>query len=224
MSNTLFVTGTDTGVGKTLISKALIEHFVDKGLTVAGMKPVAAGAIKTPQGLRNEDAEILLHAMNAPFDYSQVNPYVFEEPIAPHIAANHQQVSIEVDVLNEAYQVLLAGSDKVIVEGAGGWQVPLNHSLSLGDWAGSQQWPLVLVVGIRLGCINHAQLTCLDILQKQNPLLGWVSNTIDPGVACEDEIIHYLESTIQAPLLGKVPFLTQPEKVDLKPYLKLDLL
>lgn len=222
--STLFVTGTDTGVGKTLITKALIEHFIDKGLTVAGMKPVAAGAMKTPQGLINEDAEILLHTMNASFDYSQVNPYVFEEPIAPHIAANHQNVSIDVDVLNDAYHVLASGSDKVIVEGAGGWQVPLNSSVSLADWVASQQWPLVLVVGIRLGCINHAQLTCLDILRKKNPLLGWIANKVDPDVACEDEIIQYLESTIQAPLLGRVPFLQQPEKVDLKPYLKLSLL
>lgn len=220
----IFVTGTDTGVGKTLVSKILIEHFVSSGLRVAAMKPVASGAIKTPDGLRNDDAETLLRATNTTFDYSQINPYVFEPAIAPHIAASQSNSLIDVNKLDEAFSVLSAGSDKVIIEGAGGWQVPLNHSLSFADWVSAKQWPLVLVVGIRLGCINHAQLTCLDILQKKNPLLGWVANIIDPGAACQDEIIHYLEESIDAPLLGKIPFSTQAERQNMSRYLVLDRL
>lgn len=220
----IFVTGTDTGVGKTVISAALIRHFVGKGLRVAGMKPVAAGAEKTDDGWRNEDAEMLLGAMNTPFTYSQINPYVFEEPIAPHIAANHQQVALSDGVLNKAFDVLSAGSDKVIVEGAGGWQVPLNESMSLADWVSRHQWPVILVVGIRLGCINHAQLTYLDILQKKNPLLGWVANIVDADVVCEKEVIHCISDSFDAPLLGVVPFLSQPENRDLSQYLDFDAL
>lgn len=220
----IFVTGTDTGVGKTLISKALVDYFVSTGIRVSGMKPVAAGAIQVQEEWRNDDAELLLEAMNTPFTYAQMNPYVFDEPIAPHIAAKHQGVVVETTVLDHAFNVLLEGSDKVIVEGAGGWQVPLNQDVSLADWVSGHQWPVILVVGIRLGCLNHAQLTYLDILQKKNPLLGWVANIIDPDVACEDDVIQHLTLSLGAPLLGVVPFLSETNSPDVLKYLKFDQL
>ena len=215
----IFVTGTDTGVGKTLVSKALVEYYISQGLNVSAMKPIASGAEKTPSGLRNEDADILLNAINTNFSYSQINPYVFEPPIAPHIAANREGVEIDPNVLNKAYEQLLNNSDKVIVEGAGGWQVPLNKALSLADWVSTKKWPVILVVGIRLGCINHARLTYLDILSKKNPLLGWVANIVEPDVSNVDEIIEALSESIAAPMLGKIPFLTQAQRTDLTPYL-----
>jgi len=222
--STIFVTGTDTGVGKTLISKALIEYFVANGSRVAAMKPVASGARKTPSGLRNEDADILLNSINTKFSYSQINPYVFEPPIAPHIAADLNDTIVDVSLLDKAFELLLAGSEKLVIEGAGGWQVPLNHEIRFADWVSQKQWPVVLVVGIRLGCINHALLTYLDILQKKNPMLGWVANVIDPEASHVDENIEYLEKNIAAPLLGKIPFLKQVDQQDIGRYLTLSKL
>jgi len=220
----IFVTGTDTGVGKTLISKVLIDHFVATGLQVSAMKPVASGARKTPSGLRNEDAEILLNSINTPFSYAQINPYVFEAPIAPHIAAEENNRMVEISVLDKAFDALVSASDKVIVEGAGGWQVPLNQEVRFADWVGEKQWPLIMVVGIRLGCINHALLTYLDILQKKNPLLGWVANVIDSEASHVDKNIEYLERHIERPCLGKIPFYTQPDVADIIGNLKLSCL
>jgi len=217
----IFITGTDTGVGKTLISKALIDYFVAAGLQVSAMKPIASGATLTASGLRNEDAEILLSSINTPFTYEQVNPYVFGPPIAPHIAAEENNNNIEISVLDKAFDVLVSGSDKLIIEGAGGWQVPLNQEMSFADWVSKKQWPVVLVVGIRLGCINHAILTYLDILQKKNPLLGWVANIVDPELSRVNEVIEYLENNISAPLLGTIPFLNQADQQDLTCYFEL---
>ena len=217
----IFITGTDTGVGKTLISKALIDYFVAAGLQVSAMKPIASGATFTASGLRNEDAEILLSSINTPLTYDQVNPYVFGPPIAPHIAAEENNGNIEIPVLDKAFDVLVSGSDKLIIEGAGGWQVPLNQEVSFADWVSKKQWPVVLVVGIRLGCINHAILTYLDILQKKNPLLGWVANIVDPELSRVNEVIEYLENNISAPLLGTIPFLNQADQQDLTCYFEL---
>ena len=217
----IFVTGTDTGVGKTLISKALVDYFVATGLQVSAMKPVASGARKTPSGLRNEDAEILLNSINTPFSYAQINPYVFEAPIAPHIAAEENNCVVQIATLDKAFDVLASASDKVIVEGAGGWQVPLNQEVCFADWVGEKQWPVVLVVGIRLGCINHALLTYLDILQKKNPLLGWIANMVDPEASHVDENIEYLAKNIAAPLLGRIPFINQADQQGITGYLQL---
>lgn len=218
-TSTIFVTGTDTGVGKTVVTKALIEHFVAQGLKVSAMKPVAAGAVEIDSILRNEDADILLNAINTDFSYSEVNPYVFKSPIAPHIAAQHEGVKIDINVLDAAYEVLSNHSDKVIIEGAGGWQVPLQHNVTFADWVASHQWPVVLVVGIRVGCLNHAQLTYLDIQNKKNPLLGWVANMIEPDVLHVDDIIESLSRSIGAPMLGKIPYISDVNNVDIARYL-----
>ena len=203
----LFVTGTDTGVGKTLISKLLIQYFVGQGDHVTPMKPVASGAIEKNEKLVNDDALILIEAANTDLDYSLVNPYVFKEPIAPHIAAEKNNIEIDISNLNTIYRKIEANADRVIIEGAGGWQVPLTNEISMADWVSENRWPVILVVGLRLGCINHARLTYLDILAKENKLAGWVVNTIDAEVLEADAIIVDLKQFINAPLLGVVPWL-----------------
>ncbi len=218
----LFVTGTDTGVGKTLVSKMLIEYFVSQGERVAPMKPVASGAEIQDGILKNDDAVILINAANTNLDYATINPYVFEDPIAPHIAAAKNNVQISLDHLNQAQKKISASTDRVIVEGAGGWQVPLTQDLSLADWVSQNQWPVILVVGLRLGCINHARLTYLDIIAKQNPIAGWVVNTIDADVMVPKEIVTDLTQYIDAPLLGVVPWLER--ETDAAQYLDFSLL
>ena len=208
---TIFVTGTDTGVGKTLVSRLLIEYFVAQGLKVAPMKPVASGADWTNNQLYNEDALTLINAANCELDYSSVNPYVFQPPIAPHIAAAKNKTSIKLKKLNQCYQMLSSVSDCVIVEGAGGWQVPLNSQYSMADWVSQNQWPVVLVVGLRLGCINHARLSYLDILAKNNVLAGWVINTIDANTLEAEAIINDLIQYIDAPFLGCIPWLPKEQ-------------
>lgn len=203
----IFVTGTDTGVGKTLISKALIEYFIAQGENIAPMKPVASGADVVNGQLVNDDALILIEAANTSFDYAEVNPFVFKEPIAPHLAAKKNKTEIKIEKLNSVHRHLSDNADRVIIEGAGGWQVPLTAEESMADWVSENQWPVILVVGLRLGCINHARLSYLDILTKKNHLAGWVVNMIDPDVLVAGEIIEDLSTFIQAPLLGVVPWL-----------------
>ncbi len=159
----LFVTGTDTGVGKTLIACALVRALSGLGARVAVMKPVAAGAHMTPQGLRNADALALAASANVPLAYDRLNPYCFEPAVSPHIAA--KEVGIEVDVRNirHIYDAIASEADWVIVEGAGGWFAPLNEHQSIADLAWGLSIPALMVVGVKLGCLNHAQLTRLAI-------------------------------------------------------------
>lgn len=210
---TIFVTGTDTGVGKTLVSRLLIDHFVALGEKVSPMKPVASGAEVHDGKLVNDDAQILLSASNTDCSYEMVNPYVFEAPIAPHVAAEKDRVTIDTHVLNQNAKTLAESADRVIIEGAGGWQVPLTREVSFADWVSENNWPVVLVVGLRLGCINHARLTELDIYAKKNKLLGWVANTIDPDLAYANEIVNDLADMIDAPLLGVIPWLQELDSV-----------
>ena len=221
---TLFVTGTDTGVGKTLVSAALIRFLVSKGQTVTAMKPVASGAHVTSAGLRNDDALQLIAAANTNFDYQQINPYVFAESIAPHLAAAKAGVEINLTKLSRQYEELADESEFVIVEGAGGWQVPLNEYQTFADWVSERQWPVILVVAIKLGCINHARLTCLDILAKKNSIAGWVANVIDESVENQQEIIQYLKNSIDAPLLGVIPPLGLEQLSNVFQYLDFELL
>ena len=169
----LFVTGTDTGVGKTRVAVALIHALRARGLRVAAMKPVSAGSAP---GELNEDVTALLQAANVDADVSDVNPYAFAEPIAPHIAAQQAGVRIELEVIAAAYSRLAAAADVVVVEGAGGWRVPLNERDDMADLAQRLGLPVVLVVGLRLGCLNHALLTAESIAQRQLPWAGWVAN------------------------------------------------
>jgi dethiobiotin synthetase len=199
----LFVTGTDTGVGKTRVSVALIHALRARGLRVAGMKPVAAGH---DRGELNEDVMALQQAANVIADIRDVNPYAFEPAIAPHIAAQQAGVRIELGVIAEAFARLAAAADVVVVEGAGGWRVPLNEDEDMADLAQRLGLSVVLVVGLRLGCLNHALLTAESIAQRQLPWVGWVGNQIDPTMSFPTENVTALQARLPAPCLGVQAF------------------
>lgn len=203
----LFVTGTDTGVGKTRVAVALIHALRAQGLRVAAMKPVAAGHAP---GELNEDVVALMQAADVTADVGDVNPYAFPEPIAPHIAAQHAGVRIELDVIATAYSRLAARADAVVVEGAGGWRVPLNEREDMASLAQALGLPVVLVVGLRLGCLNHALLTMESIAQRQLPWAGWVGNHIDPSMACQAENLSALRSRMPDPCVGIFSYQSEP--------------
>ena len=210
-----FITGTDTGVGKTLVAAALIQKFAQQRLRVSGMKPVASGCESTNEGLRNEDAEALAAQATVRHPYERVNPYAFAPAIAPHIASEGAGKPIELAVLIQAYQELGALSDIVVVEGAGGWRVPLGPVGTLADFPEQLGLEVILVVGLRLGCLNHALLTSEAIERRGKcRLAGWVGNGIDPEFAPLAANIDTLTRRIAAPCLGIVPPL-QPPSLDL---------
>jgi dethiobiotin synthetase len=207
----VFITGTDTGVGKTRVAAALCRGLAARGIRVAAMKPVASGCALTPEGLRNEDALALLEAMNVRARYSDVNPYAFAPAIAPHIAAREAGVDIDFSVLDRAYERLRMQSQALIVEGAGGWLAPLDSSRAFADLAVHWQMDVVLVVGMRLGCLNHALLTVESVERRGLNLRGWVANSIDPGFERVTENISSLKSRISAPCLGIFAFEPQAD-------------
>lgn len=204
----LFVTGTDTEVGKTRIAVALTELLQQTRQRVAVMKPVASGCEQTPDGLRNADALDLLSACKLRLDYAQVNPYAFQPAIAPHIAADEAGVKIDTRVIMQHFAQLQQLADCLVVEGAGGWLVPVNAEQTLADLAVAMQLPVVLVVGIKLGCINHALLSAQAIRQSGLPLAGWVANEMQPSPQTA-AMIQTLQNRLSAPLLGHVPPLTE---------------
>lgn len=210
MPDGYFITGTDTEVGKTLISLGLLRRLRDQGHRVAGMKPVASGATPSADGLRNEDALALQRASSKPPDYELVNPYCFEPPVAPHIAARRAGMSIELDRILDAWRRLAARTDRVVVEGVGGWLVPLDRHHTVADLAQALGLPVILVVGLRLGCINHALLTAQSIRRAGVPFAGWVANGLDPAMAETEANIAAIGSRLEAPLLAEVPHLDEP--------------
>ncbi len=219
----LFIAGTDTDAGKTVVSCALLVKFAQQGRPVQGMKPVASGCNRTPHGLRNEDAEMLSRYSSEALPYSTVNPYAFEPAIAPHLAAEMAGTDIELDVIEDAYHKCTR-SGLVIVEGVGGWQVPLNQSETTADMAIRLQLPVVLVVGLRLGCINHALLTYESVKHSGLVCAGWVANKISPEMACVDHNIEAIDERLDAPLLGVIPCLKDIKAGQASGYLRLDLL
>jgi len=205
-----FITGTDTGVGKTRIAAALLQLFAEADLATVAMKPVACGCTDDGDGLRNADAVALMNVASVACDYDTVNPYAFAPAIAPHIAAHQANVSINMDTILAAFGELKARADVLVVEGVGGWQVPLSDSETTTDLAVRLELPVVLVVGLRLGCLNHALLTADAIRQSGLTLAGWVANCLDPDVEAPEDNIQALEARIEAPRLGVVPYLTEP--------------
>jgi dethiobiotin synthetase len=203
----IFVTGTDTSCGKTEVSLGVMLALQRRGLQVLGMKPVASGCDGTTSGLRNEDARRLLAQGSTRVAYELVNPYALAPPIAPHIAAGQAGVTIELERICAAYQQLAAQGDWVVVEGVGGWRVPLGPSLSVSDLPPALGLPVVLVVGLRLGCLNHALLTAESIRARGSRLAGWVANQIDPQMLVRQENLATLAALIDAPCLGLVPSL-----------------
>lgn len=202
-----FVTGTDTGVGKTLVAAALLHAFAARGLRTVGMKPVAAGCEWRDGVAYWDDVEQLRVAANVDAAQALVNPYRFEPAIAPHIAAAQSGVTIQLDIIARACDALQAQADVVIVEGAGGFRVPLNDHQDMADLARRLSLPVILVVGMRLGCINHALLSAEAIRHAGLPLAGWVANRIDPAMAQFDANLATLQQRLNAPLLGVVPWL-----------------
>ncbi len=207
MSRAYFITGTDTGVGKTLVSAALIHGLVTLGLNVIGMKPVAAGCRRVGDQLIADDVEQLAAAgnLNAPFHL--INPYAFEPAIAPHIAAQQAGMDIKLDVIAQACQQLKARADVVIVEGVGGFRVPLGNDVDTADLAKMLGMPVILVVGMRLGCLNHALLTAEAIQARGLKLAGWVANQLDPEMTAFNANLHSLQQRLTAPCLGTLPWL-----------------
>ena len=198
----VFIAGTDTGVGKTFFSCALLHALRDEGLRALGMKPVASGCERTPQGLRNEDALALIAASDPQPNYAMCNPYAFEPAIAPHLAAVDANIDIDFSRIESAHAHLAARADCVVVEGVGGWRVPLSDSLEAADIPRRLNLPVILVVGLRLGCINHARLSARAILDDGCELLGWIGNAIDPAMERRQDNIKTLRRLLPAPFLG----------------------
>lgn len=225
-----FVTGTDTEIGKTLVSAALVTMLAARGLRTAAMKPVAAGAEWRDGAWRNEDAEILARASNLDFPRALTTPFLLREPAAPHIVAVREQVALDLATMLDCFDQLARAADCVVVEGVGGFRVPLDDALDTADLAVALGLPVVLVVGMRLGCINHALLSAESIRARGLPLAGWVANGIDPAMRERDANIDTvrlrLERDAGAPLLGVVPYLDEPSPaaaagfLDLAPLLR----
>ena len=211
----VFVTGTDTEIGKTFVSTALAAAVRSRGMKVGVMKPVASGARRTSEGLRNDDALALVAAAGQT-DYDATNPYCFEPPISPHLAAAEAGVSIDVQRLATLAQTRATKYDLLVVEGAGGWRAPLGPNRSMADLARAIGLPVVLVVGLRLGCLNHAVLSAESIRLSGLVLAGWVGNRIDPHMARWQDNVATLESLLGAPPLAMFPFgAEEGERLDL---------
>lgn len=208
----VFIAGTDTGIGKTHAACSLLQALCEAGYSACGMKPVASGCLATPDGLRNDDALALLAAGSAPVPYAQINPIALREPLAPHLAAAHEGVTISLTPLRRAFEQLSAGHQRVVVEGVGGWLVPLAPGLSAADLALQWSLPVILVVGLRLGCINHALLSARAIQADGCQLLGWVGNRVDPDMLAVDENIATLRELLPVPCLGILPFGIAPRQ------------
>jgi dethiobiotin synthetase len=211
MSRGYFVTGTDTGIGKTLVAAALLRRLREAGVSVVGMKPIAAGAIPGPEGPANEDALLLQAESSARHPYRTVNPCLYEPAIAPHIAAKESGVAIDTDRIKSAHAELRASADVVIVEGAGGFLVPLDAARSCAELPALLGMDVILVVGLRLGCLNHALLTAEAIAARGLTLAGWVGNGIAAEFPRREANVATLTDRLPAPCLGIVPWMAEPD-------------
>lgn len=225
MKNTYFVTGTDTGVGKTLVTAALL-HLADKqGLKAFGLKPVAAGCESTPQGPRNEDALLLQAHSNVQMPYEQINPISLGAAKAPHIAAVEEGRRLSLDrLVGLCRGSLMQPVDLRLIEGAGGWRVPLNDRENLSGLTIQLQTPVILVIGLRLGCLNHALLTAEAIQRDGLALAGWIVSEVDPDMDSKAENIATLKTQLPAPCLGVIPALAPVSVEKAAEYLKMDVL
>ncbi|MBI6951157.1 dethiobiotin synthase [Pseudomonas sp. CCOS 191] len=225
MSQAYFIAGTDTDVGKTTIAAGLLHAAMQSGLSTLAAKPVASGCMVTPRGLRNSDALALIDESSVKLPYESVNPFAFEPAIAPHVAAHEAGVVLSVPVLRDAMQQVLAQhADFTLIEGAGGWRVPLSDHANLSDLAIALKLPVILVVGVRLGCINHALLSAEAIARDGLQLAGWVANIVDPRTSRLEENLSSLAERLPAPCLGRVPWLKGAGAAAVAEHLHLDLL
>jgi dethiobiotin synthetase len=206
-----FVTGTDTGVGKTLVAVALLHAFARHHQRVIGMKPVAAGAVREGDGWASDDALALRAASTCKVPPDLDNPVLLPDALSPHIAAERAGVRIDIDHLVACYRKLARSADAVVIEGAGGFHVPLSSSKTGADLAQALALPVVLTVGLRLGCLNHALLTAEAIRARGLALAGWVANRIDPALSAQEENIAWLRGQLAAPLLADIPYQQSPD-------------
>lgn len=200
-----FITGTDTDIGKTLVSAAMLHVLAENGIRAAGMKPVAAGAVLRDGVLHNDDADALAAAASVALPAELATPYLLRAPASPHIAAGLESVEIDPQHIQACYDRVAGMADAVVVEGVGGFRVPLNDSFDTADLAQQLGLPVVMVVGLRLGCLNHALLTAEAIAARGLKLVGWVGNVVDLGMQHGIANVETLSKRMQAPLLGCVP-------------------
>ena len=215
----VFITGTDTAVGKTVVSLALLQSAAKQGVSCIGYKPVAKNSRLTDKGMRNNDALLLQQASSLQLPYQCINPFALqgdEISTSPGCRVDYKRLSDGLETLSHQ-------AEQLVIEGTGGWNCLMNNEQPLSDWVISEQLPVIMVAGIKLGCINHALLTAEAILSDGLPLCGWVANRINPGLAGYASIIDVLKKQIGAPLLGEIPYLPRPEQRDLTGYLDLSL-
>ncbi|MEH0666257.1 dethiobiotin synthase [Vibrio scophthalmi] len=222
MIDAFFIAGTDTDVGKTVASKAILNALAEKGMKTIGYKPVAAGSEQTEFGLRNSDALYLQSAATLDVAYEDVNPYALELPASPHIAAQRENVTIDYAVLSDKLAQHKQNAQMVLVEGAGGWRVPVSESDCLSTWVVQEKLPVVLVVGIKLGCLSHAMLTLDAIKADGLDVIGWVANRVNPGTEHYRDIIEMLENKIDAPKIGEIPYVPSVKRKDLAKYINVE--
>ena len=211
MNSHVFIAGTDTGIGKTVVAASLLAATSAAGLRALGMKPVASGCEQSANRLRNADAELLIAHSAGTEPYECVNPYALPEPVAPHIAAASAGIEIRLQPIADAFAALATRADILVVEGVGGWAVPLSPALMQADLVRALALPVILVVGLRLGCLSHALLSARAIAADGCSLLGWIGNRVDPQMGCVEENLATLRERIAAPCLGVLPWMPQPE-------------
>ena len=223
--HSFFIAGTDTDVGKTVVSAGLLCAANNRGLRTIGLKPVAAGCCDTEQGLRNDDALTLQKTASIQLTYEQVNPVALKPAIAPHIAAGREQKRLSAERIAAVCKgALMQPADFVIVEGAGGWRVPLNPRETMAHIPKQLGTSVIMVVGMKLGCINHALLTAESIARDGVRLAGWVANCIDADMDCYEENVSTIEAMLRAPLIGNIPYLDDISPESVAEYFDLDLL
>ena len=207
----IYVTGTDTGIGKTLSSASLLHALRARGLRAAGMKPVASGCERIDGAWRNADALALQRAGDPGIDYADINPFALEHPLAPELAARDAGIEVALAPILAAHARLAARVDALVVEGVGGWAAPLSASLMQADLVRALRLPVVLVVGMRLGCLNHARLTAAAIAADGCELVGWIASGVDPDMACREENLALLDARLGMPRLGDLPPVRDPD-------------
>ncbi len=220
----VFVTGTDTGCGKTRVTVGLMEALKRRGMRVAGMKPVASGCEMIEGRLVNDDARMIRASSSIMPDYELVNPWALPDPVSPNVAASRQGVRLVPGPVIDAYRELERVSQAIVVEGIGGWRVPLTDSLQQRDLVRMLDIPVILVVGLRLGCISHACLTAEAVMHDGLPLQGWIANRADPDYDTVAETLDYLTAVIKAPLIGEFPYRSDDDKENTPEKLDLDFL
>ena len=219
MNNTYFITGTDTGIGKTFITCALLSFFQSKNLKVVGIKPISAGVQNFNNQKLNEDVFLLKKYSNIELDYKEINYYSFDKPVSPHIVAGLENCSIDFDLIKDNIKKIQTKADIVLIEGAGGYEVPVDSVRRISDLISYIDVPVILVVGVRLGCLNHTLLTYEAIKSKHNKIFGWIANIIGEEMLCVDENINYLKENISEPCLGVVPkILSKMEPINFTDY------